>query len=197
MQPAKVLDTKMTTHHARVCRTRASDNSLCILHGSWMMFLISIIIMLPVMIYRAGCAHAESVDALYIALPCAAIDNIAAQTGIDPHYVSLLDCFGTRDATLAQIGHLLLAELQFPGVGSRLMFDTLTSTCFSFALTFWQPQPGCSADSFRMCSTTSGGVYGCVFWMGGRSRSPSMPLCSPHCISSAQESAGWAAKLVL
>lgn len=72
-------------------------------------------------------AHADPVDALYIALSHGAVDDIAAQTGVDPHHLSLIDNFGTSDAGLAHIGQALLSELQAPGVGSRLMVDTLTS----------------------------------------------------------------------
>jgi AraC family transcriptional regulator len=72
-------------------------------------------------------AHADTVDALYIALSPDTVDNIAAQTGLDPHYLSLVDNFGTSDAMLAHMGRTLLSEIQLPGLGSQLMLETLLS----------------------------------------------------------------------
>lgn len=86
-------------------------------------------------------AHADPVDALYIALSPSAVDNIAAQTGLDPQYLSLIDNFGTSDAMLAHVGRTLLSEIQSPGLGSRLMLETLISQVVIHLLRYYTRTP--------------------------------------------------------
>lgn len=86
-------------------------------------------------------AHSDPVDALYIELSPETVEKIAAESGLDPHHLSLVDNFGTRDAILAHLGRTLLSEMQSPGLGNQLMFDTLISQVVIHLLRHYRRTP--------------------------------------------------------
>jgi AraC family transcriptional regulator len=71
-------------------------------------------------------AHAETVDALYIDVLPAALNETAAQIGIDPQQLRLVEKLGVNDPFLFRIGNELLGELSSPLLGGQLYFEALS-----------------------------------------------------------------------
>ncbi|MCK6581350.1 MAG: hypothetical protein L6Q98_24935 [Anaerolineae bacterium] len=72
-------------------------------------------------------AHAEPVDALYINISPNAVDEVAVQLGIDLGKTHLANNWGTSDPNLARMGREVLAEIGSPGLGSRLLLETMST----------------------------------------------------------------------
>lgn len=71
-------------------------------------------------------AHAEPVDALYIALDPRHVSETSAHLGLPAGQLVLHDLFGFPDPAIAAIGAAVLRELQSPGMGSTLYLEAVT-----------------------------------------------------------------------
>jgi AraC family transcriptional regulator len=70
-------------------------------------------------------AHPAAVDALYLELAPDAVYEIAAQMGLQPDAIRLVNRFGIPDPTLHHIGRTLLREMRPRTISSALLVETL------------------------------------------------------------------------
>jgi AraC family transcriptional regulator len=86
-------------------------------------------------------AHPEPVDALYIDILPAALEQTAEQIGIDPTTITFVDKYGANDSLLFRIGSDLLTELRSQEAGSQLYFETLSTQIMLHLLRHYTAAP--------------------------------------------------------
>lgn len=69
----------------------------------------------------------EAPDTLHAYLATSLVEAVAAESGLDPQGIEILDALGVRDARVEQVGAALLAELEGGGLGEALYAESLAN----------------------------------------------------------------------